>query len=149
MISRHACLTEVLWYFRTCEQQCWIKLWTCKQLKLLQKDRGRHICLIWFFSFGSLPFLSKRVTLMSVMKREHLSLKCSSIVRPLWRIGTWANKELPLWHIHQNLNSTFTSWECETEKRKGVKEKKERKILYGSSGCLSLVCFLNQTNNDH
>lgn len=33
--------------------------------------------------------------------------------------------------------------------KEGSERKKERKILYGSSRCLSLVCFLNQTNNDH
>lgn len=75
----------------------------------------------------SLPLLCKRVTPRSVMKRKHLCLKCSSIIRPLWRVGTWANKELQLCHIHWNLSST-KSVRLREEKR----AKEEREILSGS-----------------
>ena len=139
---------KVLWSYSKCTQLHQIQISACKQLILVQKEWQQPNWLARSRALCPSLFLPKRVTLRSVMKREHLCLKCSSIIHPLWTIGTWANKELPLWHVHQNLSGTFTRWECETE-RGGKRVKEEREILYGRTKCVSGVCFFNKTNNDH
>lgn len=134
----YSLIFKVLWSFRKCKQLHQIKVSTCKQQILGAKGLRPALLVKVILRSLSLTLPPKRVTLRSVMKREHLCLKCSSIIHPLWRTGTWANKELPLCHIHQNLDSTFTRWECETERRE-ESERRKGNIVWELQMCQSSV----------
>lgn len=84
----------------------------------------------------SLPLLCERVTLRSSMKREHLCLKCSSIIRPLWGGRHLSKQRASIMHIRMNCCHTVRWLELDGEKRAGLREERVRES--GSVECVSL-----------